>query len=249
MTSEERELAKRFAELSERAYLRGIYTETAFLTAGEQAVLEELRLSPPPAYYGGYGNAERRIAVFGNEESCFYPYIPSVKILKIEPSSQKFADKLTHRDFLGSILNLGIKREVTGDIVVHENCGYLFCLEEVAELIVGELTRVKHTPVRVSCCESLPDGAGSATEEKEIVAASPRLDAVISSVYDLSRSEGKALVSGEKVSVDSRLCRDPAKELAAGDRVSVRGYGRFFYDGEVRETKSGRQRIKVRIFV
>ncbi len=111
----------------------------------EQSELASLNLPCDYATFGGYDGAERAVAAFGN--GCQYAEFP-VKIIKAEPLSQKFADKLSHRDFLGSLMGLGIKRNVLGDIVIKENTGYIFCLDSIADYIVQNLDKVRHTGVK-----------------------------------------------------------------------------------------------------
>ncbi len=246
MTSQEQELIKRAEELSARAVARGIYTRTAFLTEGEASLLAE---ALEPKFFGGYEEAERCVAVFGSEEEMGYPWESDVVLLKIEPKMQKFADNLTHRDFLGAILNLGIKRELLGDLLIFENVGYQFVLKQMADNLIENLTRVRHTSVQVTYCEALPKGSGVNLEERFVVAASSRVDAVIGAVWNLSRSEAKKIVEDERVSIRGKMITDPAKELPPGSRISVRGYGRFYFDGEEKKTRSGRGRMKVRVFI
>ena len=249
MTSEEKELLRRAEELASRALSRGIYTRTAFLSEGEAALLSEAHLPIAPTFVGGFEEAERCVAVFGSEEDWGYVWESDLILLKIEPQMQKYADALTHRDFLGAILNLGIKREVLGDLIIFENVGYQFVLEQMADYLTENLKRVRHTDVKLSRCESLPEGAGVYLEERFVVAASPRADAVIAAVWNLSRSEAKKMVEEERVTLRGKKITDPAKELSPGDRLSVRGYGRFYFDGEEKKTRSGRGRMRVRVFV
>lgn len=249
MTTEEKELLRRAEELSDRALTRGIYTRTAFLTEGEAALLSEARLPIRPWFFGGFDEAERCVAVFGSEEEWGYAWESDLVLLKIEPQMQKFSDALCHRDFLGALLNLGIKRELLGDLLIFENVGYQFVLEQMADYLIENLKKVKHTSVRVSRCDALPEGAGVHLEERYVVAASARVDALIGAVWNLSRSEAKKLVEEERVTVRGKKICDPAKDLTAGDRVSVRGCGRFYFDGEEKKTRSGKGRMRVRVFI
>ena len=248
MTTEEKEILSRARELSARSFERGIYTRTNFLTEAEASFILEEKMAVKPTFFGGYEEAERCVALFGSEEEFGYPWESDLVILKISPLAQKFADALSHRDFLGAILNLGIKRELLGDLLVYENSGYLICLGQIAPYLVENLKRVKHTSAKAEICEELPEGAGVCFEERFVVAASNRIDAVISSVWNLSRQEGKKLVEGARVSIRGKIVLSPEKNLSTGDRVSVKGFGRFYYDGEENKTRSGRDRIKVRIF-
>ena len=95
---------------------------------------------------------------FGSPEELGYEEDFPIVTLKIAPKSEKFADKLTHRDFLGALMSLGIEREVLGDIVIRDNVGYLFAKEDIAEYIKDSLTEIKHTAVRINTADSLPEG-------------------------------------------------------------------------------------------
>lgn len=246
MDVEIQQLKKRFTELSHRADARGCYTTTEFLTLAEQDVLLHLPQSGAPVrLVGGYDGAERKIAVFGSEELCGYQMPPTIVCLAICPVSQKFAGTLTHRDFLGSIMGLGIRRELLGDILIHENCGYAFCLEAISSYILEQLTQVRHATVH---CEISPppDICLSPPPQQTVNVASERLDAMIAAVYHLSRSDSQRYFGQEKVFLNSRLTLSPAAAPKSGDMVSVRGLGRFRYDGIDQATRKGRLRILIR---
>ena len=85
---------------------------------------------------GGYEDAERVIVRFGSEDELGYEEAYPITLLRIAPLQSKFADDLTHRDFLGSLMNLGIERDVLGDLLINEKCAYLFCKESVADYII-----------------------------------------------------------------------------------------------------------------
>lgn len=239
------DIEKRFAELADRADERCYTTYTDFLNADEQSVLEGMRLIAPHMLFGGYELAERRIAGFGEyAQEADFP----ITIIKIEPLSQKFADALTHRDFLGSLMALGIKREKLGDIVIFENIGYLFCLNTIADYIIENLDKVRRTSVKCTQADCLPNGIIKEPEEKQLFAASERLDVIIAAVYGFSRSEIKELFTAGKIFVSSRLCENYSQLAKNGDVVSVRGKGRFIYCGACGTTKKNRLIINVKIY-
>lgn len=242
------QIKNRFQELASRSIERGCYSYSEFLTLAEQSTLTAMRLPEPYELKGGYQNAERKLACFGSLDICGYDEIAPICCMCIVPANPKFADSLTHRDFLGALIGLGIRREVLGDIVVEENKGYLFCLESMADFISSQLTQVKHTSVKTGVSDSIPAGAVHVPEKSSIVVASERLDAVIAAVYKLSRSKSQKFLSQEKVFVNSRMTDAPAYALSSGDTVSVRGFGRFIYEGIEKETHKGRLRAEVRIF-
>lgn len=230
----------RFNELYNRAYEKSYNTFSEFLNLQEQSVLANTYL--PCVKFGGYENAERVVAGFG--ENVTVGDFP-IALLEISPVMQKFADRLSHRDFLGALMNLGIKRELLGDIIVKDNIGYLFCLEHIKDYIIGSVDRIKHTTVTVREIESLPDNAVSVPTEYEKIVSSLRIDAVISAVYNLSRNDSAKLFAQEKVFVNSRQVNSPSYQLKDGDIISLRGFGRFIFDKALRSTKKDRLVISI----
>ena len=115
---------KRLSEVAERASERCYVTFSDFLNMEDQSELSSLALPCDYVTFGGYDGAERAVAAFGN--GCEYAEFP-IKIVEAAPLSQKFADKLLHRDFLGSLMGLGIKRSVLGDIVVLIQLQIMWC--------------------------------------------------------------------------------------------------------------------------
>lgn len=233
-------IEKRFEELNERAYERGYNTFSDFLNMEEQSVLKSTYL--PCVLYGGYPMAERVVAGFG--EGLSEEKFP-ITCICAKPLMQKFADELSHRDFLGALMNLGIKRELLGDIIVKDNCGYILCLEHIADYICENLDRVRHTSVKCEKSE-LPDDFCNEPEPTEIFAASKRVDVVIAAVYNLSRNETAKLIKAEKVFVNSRLTASNSYMLDDNDIVSVRGFGRFVFDKEIKTTKKGRLVLEIK---
>ncbi len=193
MPDEDRQLKKRFEELAARAALRSQWTYTEFLNLAEQDALSSLRLDTNWALEGGYDGAERKLAVFGAEEEIGYPAAPPLCCLRVAPVSQKFADQLTHRDFLGALMSLGIRREVLGDIIVEENCGWIFCLDTIADYISEQFAQVKRTTVTVTRVAAPPEHISAPPEMSKIVVSSERLEAVVAAVYMLSRAESQKL--------------------------------------------------------
>lgn len=248
MTGEENLMKKRFEEISERSYFNGIYTFTEFLSPAEQALLRSSVQKVPYSFFGGFEGAEKAIAVFGSEELCGYVFEPPISFVKIEPASQKFSDELSHRDFLGSIMSLGIKRSTFGDLIVKDNCGYTVCLENIADYICDNLLSIKHTSVRCSVLSEFPKEIIPAPVESEFVVASERLDSVVSAIYKLSRSESKNLVEHEKVLVGGIPVLGTDYRPRENDIITVRGHGKFIYVGLERETKKGRLRCKAKIY-
>ncbi|SHI16618.1 RNA-binding protein YlmH, contains S4-like domain [Sporobacter termitidis DSM 10068] len=251
MQDETELLKKRLLELTHRAFSQQRYTYSEFLTLAEQDALLGMKFdagAAPLTLLGGYDGAERQIARFGDAALCGYEEAPPLSYIAVTPLSQKFADALTHRDFLGALMALGVRRSVLGDILLQDNSACLVCLESISGFIVGEFSQVKRTSVRCQVLDALPDIAVREPEARSVNVASQRLDALVAAVYKLSRSESQALIVQGKVHVNSRLTENASHEPGPGDIVSVRGLGRFVYDGAGRETKKGRLFVDVRVY-
>lgn len=241
-------LQKRLAELGDRAETRQMLVYSDFLNLHEQGVLQSAKIRVPFVLFGGHPSAERKVACFGTEDVDKAAENAPFVLLKIAPAAPKFAETLTHRDFLGSILALGLRRERVGDILLFDNSGYVFCMENIAAFLTENLERVRHTTVRVTLADALPNALTAEPEPQSVVVASERLDAVLSAVFRLSRSEAQKQIAAERVFVDSCAVTRADMVLKPNCIVSARGYGRFRYCGTQRETKKGKLRVTVQIY-
>lgn len=246
MELEENALRRRFAELSRRAATRNMDTFTPFLTLAEQSILlsMERQLELPPRWLGGYPGAERRLACFSPNDA---PEESPIVCLSVRPKGEKFAAALGHRDILGAIMGLGIKRELIGDILPRDKGGYVFCLAEMADYLCQNLTEVGHSSVLCTPC-SPPEEISAPPEPCVLTAASLRLDVLIAAVWKLSRSESQQLFPKQLVFVNGRTVLSPGDTVREGDMVSVRGRGRFQLTEVLGETRKGRLRLSARIY-
>ena len=244
-------LKKRFRELADKSYNSGVYFFTDFLGLAEQALFAEIKKSishVPYTAFGGCAGCERIMIRFGEEESFGYTEDFPICCIKAEPVSQKFADKLTHRDFLGALLNLGIERSTLGDIPIADNVGYIFAKEDIAPFIVSELKRVKHTDIKLQITDDIPTGKLFHTERRKVQAVGERIDAVVAKVFSISRSDCSALFSKRLVYMDGRLCENTSYIPKRNEIISVRGYGRFIYLGYETTSKKGKLNIEVELY-
>ena len=245
-------LKKRFIELARKSFSADIFTFTDFLGLAEQAAFNEVKKELKGIRYesfGGADGAERVIIRFGSEDELGYSLPYPISIIKVEPLSPKFADKLNHRDFLGAILNLGIERDTLGDIVIIDNVGYLFALEGMAEYIADSLTRVKRTDVRATVVTELPEGELYRTERRTVQISGERLDAVIAKVFSLSREDAQLLFKRRLVFADGRQIDSTSYTPKENEKISVRGHGRFIYLGQQSLSKKGKLNVAVDVYV
>lgn len=246
-------LYKRLIELSNRAYQNNIYCFSDFLSLSGQDVLYQAsrdKSFAPVSFdlFGGYENCERKMVRFGSQADLGYLVDFPIRCLKIEPLSPKFAKEYTHRDFLGSLMSLGIDRKKFGDIYVDGLDAYLYADESTADYLIENMTSVGRNSVKLSF-STLPDSyIKEKLNEITIQVASPRADAVIAKVYNLSRKDTIPYFLEKKVSVNGHLVENNDKALAAGDSVSVRGFGKFNLVSEGGLSKKGKLNLNVEIF-
>ena len=250
--SDELELLKRrFVELARRAYNSGIFTFTDFLGLAEQAAFAEVKneiFGIEYTKFGGAEGAERVMIRFGSESDLGYSMPYPISLLKVEPLSQKFAEKLSHRDFLGAIMNLGIERDTMGDIVIIDNVGYIFVKEDMATYIADSFTKVRRTDVKSEVTETLPDGELYRTERRNVQANGERLDALVAKVFSLSREEAQSLFKKRLVFADVRQIDSTSYIPKPNEKISVRGHGRFIYIGPQSLTRKGKINIAVDVY-
>lgn len=249
-------LKSRLKDLANRSYNQNIYTYSGFLTPAELVVLDELRDEIKYVDYtvfGGYEMAERQIVSFGSQRALGYEGIWPIKIIKVEPLIDKFADELSHRDFLGAVMNLGIERNVFGDILVKDGKrAYIFATDTIAEFIMDNLTKIKHTNVKTSIVEPESDNMDDLKPtlvDLNVIVASPRFDAIVGGATKVSRSDALDLFRSKKVTLNGRLCERNSMTLKDGDVFSIRGYGKFMFCGSGNETRKGRVYVKLKRYV
>lgn len=245
------QLKKRFQDLADRSWRQNLFAFTGFLSLAEQDVLYRTaaEVGAFVSLNGGTEHAERQMARFGNPQELGYEEPFPIACLLIEPLMEKFADDLTHRDFLGAIMNLGIDRSTVGDILIDGKKAYIFCTEAMTPYLMQNLEQVKHTHVRcrvVEGAENLP--ARKLTPREENV-ASLRCDGVVAAVWNLSRSQSLELFRQKKVFVNGRLQENNSYLLKAEDVVSARGYGKFIFKGEKHTTRKGKLVVGIDLFV
>lgn len=245
------QLRKRIAELARKSYEHNIYAYTGFLSMAEQDVfygmIPEIK-GIDYKLYGGREGCERQMLRFGSENSLGYEEEFPIVCLSVRPLIEKFADKVTHRDFLGSIMNLGIDRSTIGDIFIDGKSAYVFCTDKIASYIVENLDKVKHTNVRCAIVDAMDELPVKEPEEMHFTVASERADGVIAKIYNLSRNQSLLLFRERKIYVNGRLNENNSYTMKSGDMVSVRGYGRFVYYGTGHETKKGKWSVTAGVY-
>ncbi len=240
------EWIKRCKDLYDRSFTRGVFTFSDFV--------EEDKIAQIPfgkdkfTAWGGAEYTERKMVRFGKEEELGYEQDFPLVILRFSPLSKKFATALTHRDYLGSILNLGIERSKIGDIFSGENEGFVICHLDVSSLILDSVDRVGRTSVKVEVSSVVPSSFLPKKEDKELVVSSLRCDVVICKTYNLSREDALEIFRESRVRINGNATTNNSYVLKNGDCVSVRGFGKFEFWGEVGKSGKGKSYVKISMY-
>ncbi|MZQ76291.1 MAG: RNA-binding protein [Peptoclostridium sp.] len=212
-------------------------------------VLNSLRGEISYITYGGYEGAERNcisiIPWYAHQES-----IGEMPIRCIEVNGSFKFSEISHRDYLGALMGLGIKREKIGDILVHENKCHIVVKKEICDYVVSSFTEV--AKYKVSCRVIEIDSIiipQLESRQKKFTVASNRLDCILAGVYNISRGDAARLIEGEHVKVDFEPVSSPSKAVCEGCVVSVRGKGRFRIEEFGDVTKKGRMFMIANILI
>ena len=248
---EESLIEGKLLDAANTCYNRSIPVCTDFLDLNVQTILNRMLSSghhkgksglkmPPVSHIatGGYDLAERKVVVFLPYDE--FPYEIPYDIVKITPVNARFAEDLTHRDYLGSVMGLGIVRDKLGDIIVTDDCAYIFSIRNITPYIIENLCQVRHTTVKAEIVD-VPDFHYT-PKFKEIqgTVASLRLDTVIALGFGGSRNHLITYIEDGKTSVNGRIITSNAYNLKPDDIISVRGLGKIKYINSVTSTKKGR---------
>ena len=187
---------------------------------------------------GGFEGSERQVAAFFPEWDCIEPEDYPIVMLKI--TDRGWGKALNHRDYLGALLGLGIKREKVGDLVVRDKICFAAVHRDIAGFVETNLERAGRSSVTAARVDIKDLGVKPRLGEKRITAASLRLDGVIGSVFNLSRSKSVELIAAERVRLNWEVCNQTNKALQEGDIISVKGKGKFGVREIAGVTKKGR---------
>lgn len=223
---------------------------TCFLAPREQVLTKRLLPHMELHFFGGSPEAERAVC-------CWLPdYLDSDWLTGEDgPIAAVRAtffekDKLTHRDFLGSLMGCGIKRETVGDIYVGEGTCDFLVTREILPYVLDNLLFAGRTKLHL---EQIPleSLAGPQVTLKEIrdTVSSLRLDSIVGSGFNMARGKASALIETGKVSLNDLPCVKPDKLLSEGDKISARGFGKLLLAQVGGKTKKDRISILIEKYI
>ena len=222
---------------------------TSFLDEGQvflaRRYVEQYRLENA-LFWGGYKDAKR----------CMLGFFPDY----MEPTGDAFpmasftalyrkADCLSHRDFLGSLMALQIKREAVGDILVSEGSCIMFVTDKVAPLVSGEISKIGRVGVKIEPGITMPILAEEKFQEISGTVASLRLDCMVALLTGKSWEKAGDFIKAGIVSLNYRVEEKGSIPVTAGDILTVRGFGKAKVSAEMNQTKKGRYFVLLQKYV
>ncbi|MCQ2514650.1 MAG: YlmH/Sll1252 family protein [Ruminococcus sp.] len=194
-------------------------------------------------FYGGFDSSERKVLGLFYDEQDLNLFPVSEIVFKYRK-----CDVLTHRDFLGALMSLGIERESIGDILVGEGRTVVFVKSEMKDYICNQIFKIGNTGVSIDelKADDLPKGRGQ--EDLHFIVTSLRLDNVVAAICKLSREKTKNLILSGMVSVDYEPEQNISKILKSESVIVIRGKGKYILKDILGKTKKDRIRISITHF-
>lgn len=253
LISHARDLKQKCANLS-------MITSTAFLDLRQKSLLLELEKENQNEvstfYYGGFDEAERVCAVFVpsffgvTDINKFFKddgQSNPICLLKIE--KDKFSS-FSHRDCLGALMALGIKRQTVGDIIIDDDGCFVVLFKNTADFVVQNLTSVGRATVKIS--KSSFDAVSVSCENVSLIPAfvsSLRLDSYVSAAFGLSRTKASAAIEKGLVFLNDAQCLKTDSKLSCGDKIVLRGSGKTVFLSCNGKSKKGREHITIKKYL
>ncbi|MCQ2477687.1 MAG: YlmH/Sll1252 family protein [Clostridia bacterium] len=195
-----------------------------FLTPEEAAVCESVLKSSGVGYefFGGYKAAERTVLCI-KPEWCETPEYPIAPLTFLYPKEYS----LSHRDFLGALMALGIKRESVGDILTAKGSAAVFVKKEISPFVLSQVSKVGNVGVKISSGLNIPLPQADTKMRFTATVPSLRLDCTVAALCSVSRNRSSELILNGSVLLDSIACYKSTKIITTGQTVTVRGKGKF----------------------
>jgi len=264
MTREDKILIDKIEDKARLCSENSMITNSDFLDMHERSVVAELRLQYPDVkmlFYGVFDDAERTVAVFipeyinaanPDELRVYFRENPDdnpLAVIRLE--KDKFSPALSHRDYLGALMGLGIRRETTGDIAVDENGCKMVVLSKIAPFVAENLGKAGRGTLKA---EIIPVSQAENGEKPmgvpdSFTVSSMRLDSVVKNAFRVSRNDAVSAIEGGIVFVNDIECAKPDKKVSAGDKIVFRRKGRIIVGDCSAVSKKGRIIVEITRFI
>lgn len=237
--------------------VKGRIDSTDFLDMYQVSLVESfLKKNKIEQYklFGGYEDSERKILITYpesyTEEMVQKNYNKFLKVVRIELPEEEHG-KYAHRNYLGGIVKLGLKREKVGDILVANEGADIVVVSDFAEVLEKELpslTRFENSKISITEISNLKKKEIK-IENIEIIVPSLRLDNIVSDLARTSRSKASQIIAQERVFINGKNETKVSKQVKLGDIITIRGKGRFIIKDFKGTTRSGRTVVLIEKYV
>ncbi|MBQ8058169.1 MAG: hypothetical protein IJ275_07560 [Ruminococcus sp.] len=206
-----------------------------------QVIRDSLYITDDCLFWGGYSDATRVIFGSGVSEYNDFPITALRFIYKKEY-------RLSHRDFLGSLMSLGIERSTIGDILVFDSYTVVFVKTELVDYIKQEVTKIGRVGVKIVDVDLTDFDYVVEFDELSITVSSLRIDVFVSAICCLSRDKSQQLIKSDLVTINHRIENSVSKTLNVGDVITVRKFGKFVFAEDNGLSKKGKHKVLVKHF-
>lgn len=194
-----------------------------FLTAEETATaVKQFSHGEKYSLSGGYDSAER-VMLGVLPDWCDEPIFPIQAIT----FTYRQCDSLSHRDFLGALMALGITRESVGDILIESGRAVAFVATDVSKFILTQIDKVGNVGVTLASGYTVPLPQSGQKQSLSATVASVRLDCVVAAICNMSRTQAAEKIADGFVSVNSVCVTKPTLNIKSQDKITVRQRGKF----------------------
>jgi RNA-binding protein YlmH len=217
-----------------------------FLSLEETAFVENTvsKLKANYKFFGGYQDAQRVMLGCFPEWECEWEFPITAITLTFRKN-----DSLTHRDILGSLMALGLKRETVGDILIETARAVVFLTDETTDYVINQITKIGRVGVEIKKGFKTPLPAAGVLSDFSSTVSSERLDCVVAALIGASRKTACEKIEQALVSVNSIVSQKPTLKVRAGDVVTVRSKGKFIVDSIEDKTKKDRLILRYKKYV
>ena len=250
-SSEDDALIARLLDKYEAWQRTGLMQSGRFLSERDRLCCEPVwrELGVQPVFWGGYAEAERVIAIlpadWQDAEAVTHGEDCPLTVFRARFRAE---EPLSHRDFLGALMGLGVERDTVGDIIPRDDSCDIIVTKEVSAYVLQNLSSAGRTALHL---EIIPEAEAKPAEFRIVkdTVASLRLDAVVGSGFSLAREKAASAIRTGKVSVNGLECLKPDKSVEAGARISLRGLGKIELSEVGGLSRKGRTTIVIRRFI
>lgn len=259
MTPEDKLLIAKIEDKAVQCSENSMITNSFFLDLHQRSVVCGVKMPGDVRmmFYGAFPDAERTVALMLPEYveaesedalSGYFADCPDADPLAvIEVEKDRFSPPLSHRDYLGALMGLGIKREMTGDIIVSENGCQIAVLSKIAPFIAENLGKAGRGTLKATIAEPCRarQGAKASGTPESFTVSSMRLDSVIKNAFHVSRGDACSAIESGLVFVNDCECEKPDKKISSGDKIVFRRKGRIIVDNCSSVSKKGRIIVEI----